>query len=218
LKHYSSELCCDICKEDIYEFLSIDHKNNDGYAHRKISSNIYRDIINSGFPDDLRVLCHNCNFKYRDNLQCGKGTRGKSRLVLSNTASAISSRKQYQKPDYKDKNKQKRLKLKIDTMNHYGGCCDCCGVNDIDVLSIDHPNNDGAKHRKHLRINAGAAFYWWLKRSGYPNGYRVLCFNCNKSHGSYGYCPHDKRRENDRKNMYVNDGNIQQIEFNQTNA
>ena len=68
-------------------------------------------------------------------------------------------------------------------MGQYGGVrCSVCGISDIDVLTIDHVGG-GASHRNKLsgkRTGAsGYKFYSWLKKEGYPPGYRVLCFNCN---------------------------------------
>jgi hypothetical protein len=31
-------------------------------------------------------------------------------------------------------------------------------------------------------------------KENFPPEYRVLCHNCNQSHGWYGYCPHEKER------------------------
>jgi len=71
-------------------------------------------------------------------------------------------------------------------MNHYGGRCACCGINDLDVLSIDHINGGGRKqHQKE-----GPLRYNKLRRQGYPEGYQVLCMNCNQAKGIYGLCPH----------------------------
>jgi hypothetical protein len=36
-------------------------------------------------------------------------------------------------------------------------------------------------------------FYRWIIRSGYPENLRILCLNCNCSHGAYGYCPHERK-------------------------
>jgi hypothetical protein len=47
---------------------------------------------------------------------------------------------------------------------------------DVDCLTIDHPNNDGAKERK--AVGSGTSFYVWLKKHNYPEGYQVLCNNC----------------------------------------
>lgn len=57
---------CACCGESLYEFLVIDHINNDGKGHRAMFNNhgdsIYKDILES--PIDhakYQVLCHNCN-------------------------------------------------------------------------------------------------------------------------------------------------------------
>jgi hypothetical protein len=53
---------CDCCSEDRIELLTVDHVQGNGKDHRKVSRNIYRDIVSLGFPRDLfRVLCFNCN-------------------------------------------------------------------------------------------------------------------------------------------------------------
>ena len=64
LKYYSGENPkCACCGESTYEFLSIDHENNDGYIHRRQQkiSNIVRWLIQNNFPKGFQVLCHNCN-------------------------------------------------------------------------------------------------------------------------------------------------------------
>ena len=66
LDHYGNKCVC--CNEAIFEFLSIDHINNNGAAHRKVSGkgqNFYKWIIENNFPNDLQILCFNCN--------CAKG-------------------------------------------------------------------------------------------------------------------------------------------------
>jgi hypothetical protein len=86
---------------------------------------------------------------------------------------------------------KKTLKtLKLEVLKKYGVNCQCCGENRIEFLSIDHINGDGAQERRRLDITAGSHFYYWLRNNNYPNGYRVLCHNCNSSLGFYGYCPH----------------------------
>ena len=53
--------------------------------------------------------------------------------------------------------------------------CNNCGEMDIDVLCIDHINGGGRKHVRSLRMT----LYNWLIRTGYPEGFQVLCANCN---------------------------------------
>jgi hypothetical protein len=90
--------------------------------------------------------------------------------------------------DCQDRTKKRHRALKIEVMEAYGGvCCACpgCNVTNIQVLTIDHINNDGAEHRK--IINSGE-LYSWLKKNNFPPGFRVLCYNCNCGR-RHGLCP-----------------------------
>lgn len=73
--------------------------------------------------------------------------------------------------------------LKREVMDQYGGVCQRCQEADIDVLTIDHIDGGGAEHRRTLskngRATAGITTYRWLKKNGFPAGFRVLCANCN---------------------------------------
>ena len=89
---------------------------------------------------------------------------------------------------------QQRLKIEILTKYSRGEPrCDCCGETHIEFLAVDHINGHGHQHRKQLATQ-GTGFYCWLKRERFPAGFRVLCHNCNHSHGQYGYCPHKTPR------------------------
>jgi hypothetical protein len=60
IERYGGQCAC--CGESDYRFLCIDHKNNDGYEHRKVKRvNIYDFIVANNFPDTFQVLCFNCN-------------------------------------------------------------------------------------------------------------------------------------------------------------
>lgn len=80
--------------------------------------------------------------------------------------------------------------IRIECLNYYSNNmleCNCCKEKEIKFLSIDHINNDGAKHRKEMKQKN---IYRWLKTNNYPEGFQVLCYNCNLSKGFYGECPH----------------------------
>lgn len=70
-EHYGKLCVC--CGEDTFEFLSIDHINNDG--HKDVNSNgvrpsgkrLYPKIVRLNFPTYYQVLCMNCNFGKRMN-------------------------------------------------------------------------------------------------------------------------------------------------------
>ena len=57
--------------------------------------------------------------------------------------------------------------------------CAQCRIHDIDVLTIDHIHNNGAVERRTLKKYGGIDFYRHLRKNGYPDGYQVLCMNCN---------------------------------------
>lgn len=73
----------------------------------------------------------------------------------------------------------------------YGGRCTCCGESQWQFLSIDHINNDGAKHRSEI---GQSNVYKWAEDNGFPNTLRLLCYNCNMARAFYGVCPHEQHQ------------------------
>jgi len=88
-----------------------------------------------------------------------------------------------------DYNKLRKRRNRI--LDHYGRVCACCGEYHEEFLAIDHIEGGGNIHRKTVG-GGGNVFYSWLLRNNFPNGYRILCHNCNESLGHYGYCPHQR--------------------------
>lgn len=100
------------------------------------------------------------------------------------------SRKHYQenKDYYKKWNQEHReyyqefnKKLKNKILTHYGNgkpACVKCGFDNMKALSIDHIDGDGSKHRRKENNKGGTAFYFYLKRNNFPQGYQTLCMNC----------------------------------------
>jgi len=73
--------------------------------------------------------------------------------------------------------------------------CACCGVVDMEFLTLDHIDKNGREHRAEVEAQGfakGAGMYLWIEKNGYPEGFRVLCWNCNCSRGIHGYCPHEQ--------------------------
>jgi len=79
--------------------------------------------------------------------------------------------------------------VKIKLIQHYSRNnmkCATCGEQDMDILTIDHINGGGNKHRRQLSKSGtvtGVDFYRHLTNQGYPSGYQVLCWNCNAKKG-----------------------------------
>jgi len=95
--------------------------------------------------------------------------------------------------EYIDKNRHKhnlwhtvsKNRLKAEVMTNYSGGnlkCKNCPEVDLGILTIDHIEGNGADHRRELfgdnRKGGGYKFWQWLKRNNYPEGFQVLCFNC----------------------------------------
>lgn len=88
-------------------------------------------------------------------------------------------------------NKISREIVRLEVLTHYSNGkpkCACCSEDKLEFLSIDHINNDGGNHRK--SDPSSKKIVHWLKRNKLPDGFAVLCINCNFSKGRYGYCPH----------------------------
>lgn len=98
-------------------------------------------------------------------------------------------------------NKKYRQRLRQQVFEAYGGTvCACCGDTHEEFLTIDHINGDGADHRREIGKST-YKLHLWLKNSGFPGGFRILCMNCNFSFGMRGYCPHDKEQKMSEEGM-----------------
>lgn len=102
----------------------------------------------------------------------------------------IMKKRQYQNQIHTNRsraNKNRKINRlsALETYSKGKFVCACCGCNDYDCLTIDHIYNDGAKHRKEI---GASNLYSWLKVNNYPEGFQVLCYNCNMVKGHYGYC------------------------------
>ena len=74
-------------------------------------------------------------------------------------------------------------------------CCRCCHKSShIDFLTIDHieGRKNLPKEEKKLK---GEKLNLWLKKNNYPDGFQVLCWNCNMPKGSFGQCPHEELKK-----------------------
>jgi hypothetical protein len=80
-----------------------------------------------------------------------------------------------------------KTRRRMSVLKFYGGKCMCCGETEPKFLTLDHVNNDGAKHRKEI---GQSSIYRWVEINGFPKTIQILCFNCNMAKGLYGKCPH----------------------------
>lgn len=150
------------------------------------------------FSPKQLYYCRKCvsgsNKKYRADIQSDPELKAKyneyRRLFYNNRAEyerARSRAKYYgNREHYLATHASRTSKRRRDVLEHYGGKCACCGELSFEFLSIDHINGGGNKQKREM----GRHKMWnWLHKDR-PEGFRVLCHNCNQSLGAYGYCPH----------------------------
>jgi hypothetical protein len=81
-------------------------------------------------------------------------------------------------------------RTRLAALQAYGNRCVCCGETNVRFLTIDHINSDGAEHKRKTN-GKSQKIARWLKANNYPDGFQVLCFNCNCGRAlNGGICPH----------------------------
>ena len=80
-------------------------------------------------------------------------------------------------------------------------CCRCCGENSfVEFLDIDHiagrKQMDSIPELVKIGYSSSLKDYRlinWLIENDFPEGFQVLCKNCNGAKGIYGKCPHEMK-------------------------
>jgi len=92
-------------------------------------------------------------------------------------------------PTYQSrKNLEYKLRRQTKIFEIYGKRCVCCGEDNPLFLTLDHINNNGAKHRKETK----SGNYDDMIKNPNKSKYQILCHNCNSGkHRGHGICPHN---------------------------
>lgn len=137
--------------------------------------------------------CTRCKIEQPlDNFYIGAGVLGRSSWckVCHNLVTELWVKVH---PDIKSEHRDRcYTKAKSMVYDHYGRLCSCCGESEYLFLTLDHVNNDGGGNKRAIR---GYAFYRSIIEAGYPDTYRILCWNCNSGRArNAGVCPHEFHR------------------------
>jgi hypothetical protein len=179
-----NQYCCDICKEKNKPKHQRYFKKR--YKYTKENSICFNCGKNQTINNKTR--CEECSSKYNEI------NKQEYKKLLKNKLCVICGKNQvenktyceeciqkrgewYKESNTRIKNKIEREKIKNIVFEHYGNKCIVCAEKDIDVLVIDHINNDGYKQRK--QTGEGASFYKWIKENNFPIDLQILCCNCN---------------------------------------
>ena len=144
-----------------------------------------------------RNVCKGCNaedrkrYYYANHARCRETQRNNyRRLMAEDPIKTRVIRNGY--------SKKERVALRLEFIQQYGGVCVCCGEDEIQFLTLEHTQNDGAKERS--EIGANDAILRRMRKAGWPKDrYALLCYNCNMAKGKLGYCPHRLKRN--KKNI-----------------
>lgn len=175
ISHYGGKCFC--CGLDDIRFLTIDHISGCGRTDRKehgFGSSFYNWLIKNNFPEGFRVACTNCNSSRGMHGYCPH--RPKDKII--------------KKLDMKPRNLRARaalVKRRALILDHYDHRCACCGESRAEFLTIDHINGGGLAHRRSLKM---PSIDRWLIAQNFPEGFQLLCWNCNLAKMIYRVCPH----------------------------
>lgn len=162
---------CINCEETIYDFLNIDHIHNNGKLERELyGDELYRRYVKLSLDDlksNYQIMCWNCNWM-----------KHRNKLTISKSSMKIS---------------QEYYKLRYLIINHYGMHCNCCGIQYIHILTIDHINGDGYLFKKNNpKVGQGLGFFKWIIQNNFPKDLQILCRNCNCAKRNSKQCPHER--------------------------
>lgn len=129
--------------------------------------------------------CHRCSFEVYS-LIAFRGSEQRQRLYPGKFGVPFRLPDGRPNPEYrkayyeanKDKIKEalKRyyLATRREAFVHYGRNCSECKESNEGFLTLDHINDDGAKHRRTI----GSNLYLWAKRNHYPPVLQTMCYSC----------------------------------------
>lgn len=191
MMHYSKQnLGCAFCGESHIAFLNIHHifgRKNLSKEANKEGDHLYtylRTRIDKGLPDsDVLVYCSNCNSGGQTNME----------HVRKNSTS---------KKNIKSRNDKKILESKVFSgfskkiSNSDVPICACCGVNQINFLSLDHIDGRDENDKDTGKTLYGKLLAEYKKTGKWRDGLQVLCFNCNTGKHDKKECPHETDRKN----------------------
>lgn len=162
------------------------------YSQDFVSPTISDAILSEQLPGEM-CFCPRC--KVTKSLEYDFGQlRGVKRTRCKDCVAEVSRLNRAKNPNAAKKQAETSLKYrrrkKRMVLEHYGGTppmCACCGLNDWRFLTMDHINGGGNAHRRQIGEGRLPA---WLIKNNYPDGFQVLCHNCNLAKFVYGECPH----------------------------
>jgi len=137
-------------------------------------------------------ICRRCGVILTDENWYFSNKKGHSYICKKCNDERVKKWQQNNRDIVNQSQREGRQRLRDEVFDAYGGKCACCGETRKEYLSIDHIDGNGSEQRKETGARTSQEFYNWLKQNNYPEGFQVLCFNCNCGKRNYSVSPHDK--------------------------
>lgn len=145
---------CEWCHTTDVAVLCIDHIENDGADHRRElgfnGASTYTWLKKNNYPAGFQVLCANCNF-------IKEMEHRKETLGITHFESEDSK------------------KVALHKYTDGKMCCGSCGEQNIEVLTFIPSES----LKDSIDENGKKKILTWIKANNYPEGFQVLCMNCN---------------------------------------
>jgi hypothetical protein len=170
IQHYSPGMKCIKCQFADIRALAVDHVNGGGKKHVKEIGGVgrfYRWLVEHNFPEGFQVLCMNCNMLKR--WENGEHNHYPTLLEAGYVFKTSVSERANDRED--------SFVLRLTVLLHYSPfliCTKCCASN-YRLLTIDHKER---LPRSGRNSESGKRLLLKLKRENYPDGFQVLCYNC----------------------------------------
>lgn len=95
-----------------------------------------------------------------------------------------------------------RRKMVLAVKLYLGAVCRCCGEKELELLTVDHINDDGYVRRREKGYGGPHSYYMEIKRAfdsddaeavaKVKSKYQLFCYNCNNSKKNGGECVHTR--------------------------
>ena len=148
--------------------------------------------------------------EYRDKLE----NKLRAKAHRDRPENKLREKKRSQLPERKAKKKKYLDENRLNVLREYSKrlsnsnipCCACCREDfHIDFLALDHiagrRQMDSESELIKLGYSSklkGSSLIKWIRENNFPDGFQILCQNCNFAKGMKGnnnICPHEKARK-----------------------
>ena len=138
-------------------------------------------------------------------------TKAKLKVYRNSPKIKAKEKEKRDRPEVKEKLKNERIDTRLKVLQYYSKhlsnsdipCCKCCKELIIDFLAIDHiagrTQMDSEPKLVKLGYSSkleGSSLQKWIIKNNFPEGFQILCQNCNFSKGkkkNNNKCAHEMK-------------------------